>query len=171
MLTFALERHSILHSCLPFNTSIRRQISWDSISLANLEILRNIFGPERAGDYFHIRFSNEMYEFLKVIDVLRRINIQRLRWLGHVTRMEDDTSARQMFDAEICTSRRRGQPCLRWKDQIEEAVSSIGVTNRRRRARSVTADWNPLTRLMTNWERKKWKRSLNIATRQFIVLP
>ena len=42
-------------------------------------------------------------------------------------------------------SRRRGRPYIRWKDQIEEAMSSIIVTNWRRRARSRGA-WKDVLR-------------------------
>ena len=67
---------------------------------------------------------------------MQRINLQRLRWLGHIVRMEDNAPARRVFAAGICESRRRGRPCIRWKDQIEEALSWIGVTNWRRLARN-----------------------------------
>ena len=79
------------------------------------------------------------------MDVVQLINIQRLRWLGHVVRMGEDAPARRVFDAGICGSGRRGQPCIRWKDQIEEAPSSIGVTNWRRRAKSRSA-WKEVLR-------------------------
>ena len=100
------------------------------------KVLRKIFGPVRVGDDFRIRYNSELYELLNDLDVVQCINIQRLRWLGHVVRVEEDAPARRVFDAGICGSRRRGRPCIRWKDQIEEILSSIGVTNWRRRARS-----------------------------------
>ena len=55
-----------------------------------------------VGDGFRIRFNRELYELLNEIDVLQRINIQRLRWLGHVVPMEEDSPARRVFDAGIC---------------------------------------------------------------------
>ena len=64
---------------------------------------------------------------ISAFDFVQRINIQRLRWLGHVVRMEEDAPARRVFDAGICGSRRRGRPCIRWKDQIEEALSGVGA--------------------------------------------
>ena len=75
-------------------------------------------------------------ELLNDMDVVQRINIQRLRWLGHVVRMKKDAPARWVFDADIYGSWRRGQLYIRWKNQIETAVKSIGVTNWCRRARS-----------------------------------
>ena len=64
----------------------------------------------RVGDDFRIRFNSELYELLNDMDVVQHINIQRLRWLGHVVRMEEDAPARRVFDAGICGSRRRGRP-------------------------------------------------------------
>ena len=83
-----------------------------------------------------IRFNSELYELLNGMDVVQRINIQRLRWLSHVIHMEEDAPAKWVFNAGICGSRQRGRPCLRWKDQIEKALSLIGLTNWHRRARS-----------------------------------
>ena len=83
----------------------------------------------RVDDDFRIRFNSELYELLNDIDVVQRIKIQRLLWLSHVVRMEEDAPAKWVLDAGICGVRRRGRPCIRWKDQIEEALSSIGVTN------------------------------------------
>ena len=122
-------------------------LSTDAAALRVFErkVLRKIFGLVRVGDDFRIRFNSELYELLKDMDVVQRINIQRLRWLGHVVRMEDDAPARRVFDAGICGSRRIGRPCIRWKEQVEEALSSIGVTNWRRGARSRSA-WKDVLR-------------------------
>ena len=83
-------------------------------------------------------YTSYIYECISKqhMDVVQRINIQRLPWLGHVVRMEENAPARRVFDAGICVSRRRGRSCIRWKDQIEEDLSSIGVTNWGMRAKS-----------------------------------
>ena len=109
------------------------------------KVLRKIFGPVRVCDDFRIRFNSELYELLNDMAIVQCINFQRLRWLDHVVRMEKDALARRVFDAGISGSRRRGRPCIRWEDQIEEALSSIGVTNWRRRAKSRSA-WKDVLR-------------------------
>ena len=118
-------------------------LSTDAAALRVFE--RKIFGPVRVGDDFRIRVNSELYEHLTDMDVVQRINNQRLRWLGHVVRMEKDAPARRVFDAGICGSRQRGRSCIRRKDQIEEALSSIGVTNWHRRAKSRSA-WKDVLR-------------------------
>ena len=59
--------------------------------------------------------------------------------------MEKNAPEKRVFDAGISGSRRRERPCIRWKDQIEEALSSIGVTKLRRRAKSRSA-WKDVLR-------------------------
>ena len=76
------------------------------------KVLRNIFVPIRVGDDFRIRFNSELYELLNEMDVVQRINIQRLRSAMSFG-MEKDPQERWVFDARICGSRRRGQPCIR----------------------------------------------------------
>ena len=87
------------------------------------------------GDDFRVRYNTELYEFLSDLDVAQRINIQ----FSAVVRMRKDAPVRRIFDAGNCESRRKGRPCIRCKHQIEEALSSICVTNWRRRLRSRVA--------------------------------
>ena len=72
----------------------------------------------RFGDDFLVLFNSELL-----------INIQRLGYLGQVVRMEEDALARCVFDAGIFGSRQRRRLCMPWKDQVDKALSSIGVTN------------------------------------------
>ena len=73
------------------------------------------------------------------MDVAKRITNQRFRWLGHVVRKNEDASPRRVFDALVGGHRLVGRPRTRWKDQVEEALTSNGVTNWRRRAQSRVA--------------------------------
>ena len=61
-------------------------LSTDAAALRVFErkVLHKIFGPVRVGNDFRNRFNSELYELLNDIDVVQRINIQRLRWLVHV---------------------------------------------------------------------------------------
>ena len=99
-------------------------------------VLRNIFGPVSVGEDFCIRTNRELYELFSGLDVAKRINIQRLHWLGHVVRMDEDVLSRRMFDAVVGGHRRVERPSMRWKHQVKEALTSLGVTNWRRRAQS-----------------------------------
>ena len=94
-------------------------LSIDAVALRTLErkVLCKLFGTGQVSDEDHIQSKSELYELLNDIDVEQHINIQRLRWI---------------FDAEIYGGQRGERSCLLWKDQIAEALSSIGVINWRR---------------------------------------
>ena len=108
-------------------------------------VRRTTFGPVPVGDDFRIRFSSELYEVLNNIGVVQCINIQRLCWLGHVVRMEENAPARRVYVAGIYRSRRREGPCIRLKNQIEKALSSIRANDWHRRERSKCA-WKDVSR-------------------------
>ena len=64
------------------------------------------------GDDFRIRSNSGLYELLNQIDVVQRINNQRLRLIGHAVQMEEDAPAKRVFDAEIYVSWQKRQPCI-----------------------------------------------------------
>ncbi|XP_043064519.1 uncharacterized protein LOC122320475 [Drosophila ficusphila] len=107
------------------------------------KILRKIFGPVCVGDTYRIRWNHELYELYDDIDVVSRINIQRLRWLGHVVRMEEVAPARKVFEAVVSGQRRRGRPRIRWQDQVIQPIASLGIANWRGRAQDRDA-WREL---------------------------
>jgi len=46
------------------------------------------------------------------------IKVQRIRWLGHVERMEVGTMPRKMVEGRLFIGRRRGRRRLRWMDDV-----------------------------------------------------
>ena len=103
----------------------------DAAALAVFErkVLLKIFGTVRVGDDYCIRTNRKLYELFIDMDVSKRINIQRCRWLSLVVRMDEDAPARLVFDAVIGGNQRVGRPRTRLKDQLEEALTSLGVEN------------------------------------------
>jgi len=51
-------------------------------------------------------------------DIVKFIKAQRIRWLGHVERMEVGAMARQVMEGRLLVGRRKGRPCLRWMDNV-----------------------------------------------------
>jgi len=74
-------------------------------------------------------------------NIVKWIKGQRLSWLGHLERMEEDRMSKQIFTQELEGTRRRGRHRKRWKEEIERELQVLGV----RRWRELVADW------------KKWK--------------
>ena len=114
------------------------------------KILRKIYGPICVNGEYRRRMNQELYELYPDMHIVKRIKIQRLRWLGHVGRMSEDTPALKAFDDKYEGKRRQGLPRLRWKDQVEEDLKTLGVDNWRRHAQDRSA-WNSTIKLaMTN---------------------
>lgn len=109
------------------------------------KVLRRIFGPLRVGDDYRIRTNRELYELYEDVDIVKRITTQRLRWLGHVVRMDENSPAKKVFEGRVWGDRRQGRPCLRWKDQVEQNLSQLGVTDWRRHAMDRCA-WRELVK-------------------------
>jgi hypothetical protein len=53
------------------------------------KILRSIFGATQEGGMWR-RFNFELYRLYKEPDIVKTIKIGRLRWTGHVMRMDVD---------------------------------------------------------------------------------
>ena len=80
------------------------------------KILRKIYGPVQEGDTWRIRYNEELNGFIKGKDIVKFIKAQRIRWLGHVKRMEAGAMPRRMMEGRLFIGRRKGRPRLRWMD-------------------------------------------------------
>jgi len=74
-------------------------------------------------------------------NIVKWIKGQRVSWLGHLERMNEDRMPKKFFTQELEGTRRRGRPRKRWKEEVERDLQVLGV----RRWRELEAD------------RKKWK--------------
>jgi hypothetical protein len=66
---------------------------------------------------------------------------QRISWLGHLERREEDRMPKKIFTQELEGTRRRGRPRKRWKEEVERHLQVLAV----RRWREFVTD------------RKKWR--------------
>ena len=84
------------------------------------KILRKIYGPFCDRGEWSIRWNQELYDIYDDIDVVKRIKIQRLRWLGYVARMDSSNPVRKFFEFEPGDGcRRQGWPPQRWANSSQ----------------------------------------------------
>jgi hypothetical protein len=67
-------------------------------------------------------------------DIVTVIKIQRLEWLGHVIRMNDTRIVKKIFEEKLEGRRGRSRPRLRWINNVEEDLRTLGVKIWRRKA-------------------------------------
>ena len=92
-------------------------------------ILRRIYGAVRdevTGDWRR-RHNAELRELSHLPLITSYIRAQRLRWAGHVARMDPNTLVRQVFDGVPEGRRPVGRPRLRWRDCVQQDLRLLGV--------------------------------------------
>ena len=100
----------------------------EALGVFERKILRKIYGPFCYRGEWRIRWNQELYDIYDDIGVVKRITIQRLRWLGHVARMDSSNQVRKIFESEPGGGcRRQGRPPQRWAKQVGENLRTLGI--------------------------------------------
>jgi hypothetical protein len=75
------------------------------------QVLRKIFGPIEIGnDIWRIRNRAELDQVINGTDTLRFIKAQRVKWLGHIQRMDTSRIAKNIFEWKPTGRRSLGRP-------------------------------------------------------------
>ena len=67
----------------------------------------------------------------------------RLRWAGHVSRLDDTRMVKKLMDGRPDGRRPLGRPKKRWEDNVKETLSSLGLRD--------TTRWRDLTGNRVEW--------------------
>ena len=62
-------------------------------------------------------------------NIVKWIKGQRISWLGHLERMEEDGMPKKFFIPELEGTRRKERPRKRWKEEVERDLQVLGVRN------------------------------------------
>jgi len=94
-----------------------------------------MYGPKCENREWKSQTNRELEEMSKGENTVKWIKGQRISWLGHLERMEEDRMPKKIFTQELEGTRRRGGPRKRWKEEAERD-HVLGV----RRWRELVAD-------------------------------
>jgi hypothetical protein len=78
-------------------------------------------------------------------NTVKWIKGQRISWLGHLERMEEDRMPKKIFTQELEGTRRKGRPRKEWTEEVERYLQMLGV----RRWRDMVIDrekWRGIVR-------------------------
>jgi hypothetical protein len=67
---------------------------------------------------------------------IKWIQGQRISWLGHLDRMEEDRMPKKIFTQELEGTRQRERPRKGWRGKVERDLQVLGV----RRSRELVID-------------------------------
>ena len=105
------------------------------------KIFRRIYGPKYEDGEWKSRTNRELQELSKGKNIVKWIKGQRISWMDHLERMEEDRMPRKIFTQELEGRRRRGRPRKGWKEEVERDLQVLGVRS-----------WRELV-----IDRKKWR--------------
>ena len=107
---------------------------------------RRIFGPKRNENGEWRRLHNEeLHSLYRSPNTVRVINSRRLKWTGHVAKMEEGRSAFKL----LTRKKPLGRSMRRWEENIRMDLKEICINTR---------NWVDLTQ-----DRDYWKAFMNAA--------
>ena len=89
--------------------------------------MRKIYGPTKENGQWRIKTNLELMTKYKSQDIVTVIKIGRLEWIGHVIRMNETRSVKNIFEGKLEGRRGRGRSRLRWIDNVEDDLRELGV--------------------------------------------
>ena len=92
---------------------------------ALLTFERKIFTNMKMGNG-KSRTNRELDELSKGENIVKWINGQRINWLSHLERMEEDRMSKTFFTQELEGTRRRGRPRKGWREELERELQVLG---------------------------------------------
>jgi hypothetical protein len=101
----------------------------NALRMFERKIVRRIYGPINEGERWRIRTNNEIEDILEGADIVKFIKSLRLRWSGHIERMNNERTPKKILTTEMEGTRKRGRLCKRWIDEAEEDLKIRGIRN------------------------------------------
>ena len=113
-----------------------------------------ILGPvyDNEKENWRILTNKEIYASVKKPTVIETVRLNRLRWFGHVQRMEENRIPKRVLYMDLRTTRLRGRPRNRWQDEVREDGRIVGE------------GWQEKVH-----NREEWKKPLRTARNCYIL--
>jgi hypothetical protein len=97
------------------------------LSISERKILRKMYGPNFVNVVWRIKNNDAPYSLYKELSIMKTIKRARLKWLGHIARMEDYVSFMKTKFSQPEFRRKKGRPRLKWLDSVSKELNTLGV--------------------------------------------
>ena len=90
--------------------------------------MRRIFGPRRdevTGEWRRLH-NEELNDLYSSPNIVRMIKWRRMRWVGHVARMDDERGVYRVLVGKLEGRRPLGRPKRRWMNNIRLDLQGVG---------------------------------------------
>jgi hypothetical protein len=91
------------------------------------KIFRRIYCHKYKDGECKSRTNRELEELSKGENIVKWIKGQRISWLGHLERMEEDRMPKKIFTKELEGTRRRGKSKKGWRKAEERDLQVLGI--------------------------------------------
>jgi hypothetical protein len=91
-------------------------------------VLRRVFGPKRdevTGEWRKL-LNEELNDLYSLPNIVRVVKSSRMRWAGHVARMEERRGVHRVVMGRPEGTRQLGRPRRRWGDNIKMDLQEVG---------------------------------------------
>jgi exonuclease III/ribosomal protein S28E/S33 len=129
----ALIRPVVLYGSETWNTT---KADEEALAVFERKVLRTVFGPIKENDIYRIRHNDELYQLFREADIVRILQLNRLRWAGHVIRRPEDAPVHAIFKADFNDGKRsRGRQKNSWTDNVDNDAEVLGIREWRKVAK------------------------------------
>ena len=92
------------------------------LNIFERKVYRRILGPvyDNEKGNWRVLTNKEIYASVKKPTIIETIRLNRLRWFGHVQRMEENRVLKRVLYMNLGTTRLRGRPRNRWQDEVRD---------------------------------------------------
>jgi hypothetical protein len=112
----------------------------NNLRIFERQTLRNIFGPVNIDNVWRIRNNMEIDNLTEGADIVRFIKAQRIKWLGHIERMDQTRPTRKLLDWKPMGNRPVRRPRQRWQENVMEDLKNLKVKN-----------WKEISKVRRTW--------------------
>ena len=71
--------------------------------------------------------NEEIRDRAGVVSIIQKVEESRMRWFGHVARMEEEEVVKKAVKEEVIGKRSRGRQRTRWKDGVMRNMQRLGL--------------------------------------------
>jgi hypothetical protein len=122
------------------------------LNIFERKVYRRILGLvyDNEKENWRILTNKEIYAIVKKPTVTETMRLHRLRWFGHVQRMDENRIPKRVLYMNLETTRPRCRPRNRWHDEVREDGRRVGGE-----------EWQE--KVFNREERKKLRRTAIVA--------
>ena len=115
----------VLYGCETWSLTLREE---RRLRVFENRMLRRIFGPKSGGVTGQWRklHNEELNGLYSSPNIVRVIKSRRMRWAGHVARMEEGRGVQKVLVGKPEGKRPVGRPRRRWEDNIKMYLQEVG---------------------------------------------